>query len=152
MISKEKKAVLHVAKSQLHLDDDTYRDLLASVAGVRSSNDLTDVLFDRVMKHFEKKLGFTSTAKRRRREKRKKADSNVVRLKTEAQLAKIQDNYRRLGFDTIARQHGFNRRQCGKAEPVTLGDCERIIEGQKAILGRPVPAPGNDHAVTEDVR
>ncbi|MFL1552480.1 gp16 family protein [Pseudomonas sp. D47] len=34
-------AKIHIAKSQLGLDDDTYRALLARVAGVRSAKDLS---------------------------------------------------------------------------------------------------------------
>ena len=53
MISNVKKAVIHVAKSQLGLDDDAYRDVLQARAGVGSSKDLDGKGFLAVMKHFE---------------------------------------------------------------------------------------------------
>jgi len=38
---------------QLDVDDDTYRAMLKSVAGVKSSKDLTDHNFDAVLKHLK---------------------------------------------------------------------------------------------------
>ncbi|MEH0069178.1 phage protein GemA/Gp16 family protein [Pannonibacter sp. Pt2-lr] len=35
-------AVIHVKKKGLGLDDDTYRDLLARITGVRSAGDMTE--------------------------------------------------------------------------------------------------------------
>lgn len=53
-------AVIHVAKARLGLDDEAYRDLLARVAGVRSSKQLAPDAFDAVMAEF-RRLGFVST-------------------------------------------------------------------------------------------
>jgi hypothetical protein len=58
-ISKERKAVIHVAKAQLAMRDEDYRALLRRVAGVPSSAELDDVRFDQVMAEFER-LGFRS--------------------------------------------------------------------------------------------
>lgn len=63
-ISSAKKAVLHVAKSRLQLSDEAYRELLFRVAGVRSSTELDNAAFERVMAEFER-LGFRSTAEAR---------------------------------------------------------------------------------------
>jgi len=52
-LSNRQKAVLHVAKTQLALDEETYRDILEAHAGVRSSVSLTYGGFLRVMRHFE---------------------------------------------------------------------------------------------------
>ena len=68
MISKAKKAVIHIAKSQTGMTDDEYRDLLGSV-GVTSSTELTNVTFDKVMARFEA-LGFRTTSKPRRRSRK----------------------------------------------------------------------------------
>ena len=59
-ITAAQKALLHVAAQRLGLDDDTYRDMLQSVAGVRSSNDLGPRDFDRVMQHLTER-GFEKT-------------------------------------------------------------------------------------------
>ena len=69
MISKAKKAVIHIAKAQTGMTDDEYRDLLSSV-GVASSTELTDATFDKVMDRFEA-LGFRTTSKPRKRRPRK---------------------------------------------------------------------------------
>ena len=42
MISKGKKAQIHIAKQQLGLTEEDYRALLARTAGVSSSKGLTD--------------------------------------------------------------------------------------------------------------
>ncbi len=68
MISNAKKAVIHIAKAQVGMSEDEYRDLLGSV-GVESSKDLTAITFDEIMTHFEK-LGFKTTAKVRRNKRK----------------------------------------------------------------------------------
>lgn len=59
MISKRKKALLHVAKAQLGLEDWMYRQVLLRHAGVKSSADprMDNVRFNNVMAEFEN-LGF----------------------------------------------------------------------------------------------
>lgn len=58
-LTRDKIALLHVAKKRLGLDDATWRDLLEQVAGVRSIRDLDQAAFDRVMAALEA-AGFTS--------------------------------------------------------------------------------------------
>lgn len=65
MISKAKKAVIHVAKTQTGMTEEEYRDMLAGV-GASSSTELTDATFDKVMSRFEQ-MGFRTTSKPRRR-------------------------------------------------------------------------------------
>ena len=65
MISKGKIKVIHVAKKQVGMTEDEYRDLLGSV-GVSSSKKLTDTTFNKVMGRFEA-LGFRTTSKTRKR-------------------------------------------------------------------------------------
>ncbi len=52
MITKKQLALIHIAKNQLGLSDPEYRALLAEF-GVKSSKDLTNPQFDRVMKKFQ---------------------------------------------------------------------------------------------------
>jgi len=56
-IGREKKALVHIAKGNLHLDDESYRQILKGVAGVESSTQLTREGFERVMKRFQE-MGF----------------------------------------------------------------------------------------------
>lgn len=58
-IDRKKLAVLHIAKKQLGLDDETYRDILEACAGVRSAADLDSAGFSEVVRHFES-CGFVS--------------------------------------------------------------------------------------------
>jgi hypothetical protein len=57
VIGRKKKAVVHIAKEDLHLDDETYRQILKGVAGVESSAELTREGFEKVMKRFQE-MGF----------------------------------------------------------------------------------------------
>ena len=54
-------AKIHIAKTQLGLDDDTYRALLARVAGVHSAKDLSPRQVGRVLAEFER-LGWKPKA------------------------------------------------------------------------------------------
>lgn len=56
-IGRKKKALVHIAKEDLRLDDESYRQILRGVAGVESSAQLTTQGFERVMKRFQD-MGF----------------------------------------------------------------------------------------------
>jgi len=56
-IGKKKKAVVHIAKGDLHLDEESYRQILKGVAGVESATQLTEEGFEKVMKRFQE-MGF----------------------------------------------------------------------------------------------
>ena len=59
-ITNAQKALLHKAKHDLGLDDDTYREMLRNVAGVRSSVELSQSGFNAVMAHLQA-AGFRKT-------------------------------------------------------------------------------------------
>ena len=62
-ISNGKKALIHVAKTQLGLSDAEYLDILATFGnGANSSRDLNDSTFEAVLDHF-KRLGFVQNKK-----------------------------------------------------------------------------------------
>jgi phage gp16-like protein len=81
-ISKERKAVIHVAKSQLAMTDEDYRALLLRAAGVGSSSELDDAGFTKLMSEFER-LGFRSAKSRTQATHRKG-------MATPAQIGKIR--------------------------------------------------------------
>lgn len=56
-ISKDKIALIHVAKKELGWSDEVYRHVLKDHGGVTSSKDLDESGFDRVIKH-AKAMGF----------------------------------------------------------------------------------------------
>lgn len=133
MISHEKKAVLHIAKSQLGLDDDTYRAILHEQGGVDSSRDLSDRGFDQVMSRFEE-LGFRNGARKRSRTVRRHGSPDALITRDQQRL--IDEMYQQLGFADVARRTGFNRHQCGKAFPQTRTEANKVIEGLKAMIRR----------------
>lgn len=65
MIDNRTKAAIHVAKAQLALSEDSYRDVMERVAGVRSSNDLDEAGARKLMAEFER-LGFVNGRKKKR--------------------------------------------------------------------------------------
>lgn len=63
-LDRKRIALLHVAKKQLGLDEDSYRAILRRFGGVDSAADLNGVGFETVMIRLEK-LGFRSTWQKR---------------------------------------------------------------------------------------
>jgi len=59
-ISRRQIALVHVARAQLGMSDESYRDVLRLHAGVDSATDLDAVGFEIVMARFHQ-LGFTSS-------------------------------------------------------------------------------------------
>lgn len=56
---------IHIAKKQLGMDDDTYRSMLLTLGGVKSSKDLTPEGINKVIRHFEQSgVKFTSPKKK----------------------------------------------------------------------------------------
>jgi len=105
MISNDKKAVIHIAKAQVGMSDDEYRDLLGSV-GVESSKDLNNKTFALVMTRFEK-FGFKTTSKTRSRRKINNLPKDKVALMKKLE-AIILDMDLTWGYvDAIARKR-FN--------------------------------------------
>ena len=51
-MDNKKLAVIHIVKKELSLSDEEYRNILERVAGVRSSKDLTDSQFHKLMRYF----------------------------------------------------------------------------------------------------
>jgi hypothetical protein len=56
-IGRKKKALVHIAKENLHLDEESYRQILKGVAGVESSSQLNREGFEKVMRRF-REMGF----------------------------------------------------------------------------------------------
>ncbi len=56
-IGRKKKALVHIAKEDLHLDEESYHQILKGVAGVESSTQLTKEGFEKVMRRFQE-MGF----------------------------------------------------------------------------------------------
>ncbi|MEW5804074.1 MAG: regulatory protein GemA [bacterium] len=89
-ISKAQIALLHVAKNELRLDDDIYRDMLKNVAGVSSAADMPRDKFNAMLSHL-KAYGF-EMRKKPGTAARKKYDELAGRagMATPAQLRYIE--------------------------------------------------------------
>ncbi len=57
-ITSKQKAIIHIAKQQLCLDDEVYRSIMKEAAGVTSSTNLDQRGYSRLMTRFNQ-LGFT---------------------------------------------------------------------------------------------
>lgn len=134
MISAKQKTLLHVAKAKLGLDREAYETILQAEAGVRSSNDLTNSGFDKVVRRFEE-LGFQNIA-RRPRPKRRYSKPGPTEPVTPDQQRLLDELYAQLGWQELPRRMGFSKRTCGKSWPQTRTDAAKVIEGLKAMLKR----------------
>ena len=118
MISAAKKSVIHVARSQIGMDESVYRLMLDRVAGVTSSSDLNEDGFTRVMREFES-LGFRSTKGRAQKQQREF-------MATAAQVGKIRSLWRDyLGHDDEPSLNKWLRKHGGV-------DHVRFLEAYKA--------------------
>ncbi len=81
-LSRRQKAIIHVAKQRCGLDDESYRDLLQRVAGVRSASDLDQLDYKQVMAEFAR-LGFTP------RHRSSRAGTEAPAIDREPQIKKV---------------------------------------------------------------
>ncbi|MBW2673370.1 MAG: regulatory protein GemA [Deltaproteobacteria bacterium] len=153
-ITAKQKSLLHVAKARLGLDDETYRQILHSNAGVRSAADnrLTLSGFRRVMDHLTEK-GFKKTpgtadhtGYTQRLAKWKKAVGYRPDMATPEQLAKLETDWDFMkwywapdGFGNYTLSlRGFIRKcaRVGDLRFMTFGQAHKTIEAMKSIKGR----------------
>jgi hypothetical protein len=150
-INNDQKKLIHIAKKNLGLDDETYRDLLQSVAGVRSSKDLSPGQFSAVMTRMEK-CGFAYVGKVEKTDFKKYLDkwtSSVGErpdMATPAQLAKIEEAWESLPWywmrgekkDKDRALRGFIRSLTHVADLrfLTFTQAGNIIEAIKMIAAR----------------
>lgn len=131
-ISNRQKALLHVAKAKLGLDEAEYRSILAELAGVTSSAELDQDGFNLTMAFFEWK-GFTPL-------KAKGPDyGNRPGMATCGQIALIRTLWSE--YAGTGATDGLNTwlHRCFKVSSLrflTLGDGQRVITALKAMKAR----------------
>jgi hypothetical protein len=140
MIGKQQLALIHVAKNQLGLSDDEYRDLLRSVCGVESSKNLNATQFEKLMSRY-KELGFVLVLKEHPKRKHlqnslKATERDPDALPSPALMFKINELYKELGWVDGNRQIGFNNRVIKKPWPQNRTEANKIIEGLKSMVAR----------------
>lgn len=103
-------AQIHIARKQLGMDDDTYRQMLATVTGKRSSKDCSVAELHKVVAHL-KQLGFKAKPRKRVAQHPgtpHNLDREPMLQKIEALLAELKAPWRYA--DTIAkRQYRIER-------------------------------------------
>ena len=136
-LTNSQKAVLHVAKAKLCLEDDEYRDALQAHGGVSSSKDLDYRGFLDVMKHFEA-CGFASPPSKRKPPSER--DRGPGRA-TDGQLRKIfamwwslGSSYYKPGLEKKALRGFLKKRfRVDHENFLTFGQAHGVIEAIKRI-------------------
>jgi hypothetical protein len=136
-IGRKKKALVHIAKEDLHLDEESYRQILKGVAGVESSTQLTEVGFEKVMRRFQE-MGFRGllpdpyqpVPKGRLIPPGSPQGQETI---TSSQLGFVSYLLEKLNWDE-GHYHAFCRRIIKRPEPSTKRDGQKIIIGLMAIL------------------
>lgn len=142
-------ANVHIAKSQLKLNDQEYRLILRNVAGVASSKDLDNQKLEKVMAFFEER-GF--------RQKDQPAD--YWRRKYHAQdyfagerlCHKIQElsSHVKYAIDALVAQ--VSKGRTARAEELTPAEGNNLVEMLKSIAARKAGPAGSQHGLNTKAR
>ena len=136
-IGQKKKALVHIAKSNLQLDDSSYRQILKAVAGVESAAELTKEGFERVMKRFQE-MGFKGllpspyhpVPKGRLIPFQSPQGLEPITQSQRSFIAYLLEN---LDWDE-GHYHAFSQRIIKGPDPLTKREGQKIIIGLMAIL------------------
>jgi len=136
-IGRKKKALVHIAKEDLHLEDESYRQILKGVAGVESSTQLTVQGFEKVMKRFQE-MGFKGLLPSPYQPVPKgrlipSGSPQGFEGITTSQQDFVHFLLEKLGWDQD-HYHAFCQRIVKKLDPMTKRDGQKIIIGLMAIL------------------
>jgi hypothetical protein len=136
-IGRKKKAIVHIAKEDLRLDDESYRQILKGVAGVESATQLTEEGFEKVMRRFEE-MGFKGLLPDPYQPVPKgrlipRDSPEGLEGITSNQLGFVSYLLEKLDWDE-GHYHAFCRRIIKKPNPLTKRDGQKIIIGLMAIL------------------
>lgn len=135
-ISRKKKALIHIAKEDLHLEDEAYHQILKGVAGVESATQLTREGFEKVMARFQE-LGFKGllpsptqpVPKGRLIPSDSPQGEESITLSQQHFIAYLLE---KLSWES-EHYHAFCRRIIKKFDPLTKRDGQKIIIGLLAI-------------------
>jgi hypothetical protein len=137
VIGRKKKALVHIAKEDLRLDEESYRQILKGVAGVESATRLTEEGFENVMKRFQE-MGFKGLLPYPYHPVPK---GRLIPSGSPQGLESITSNQqdfisyllKRLIWDE-EHYHAFCQRIIKRPDPLTKRDGQKIIIGLMAIL------------------
>jgi hypothetical protein len=136
-IGRKKKALVHIAKAGLHLEEPVYRQILKGVAGVESAAQLTEEGFEKVMKRFQE-MGFKGFLRDPDRPVPKgrlipEGSPEGLDAMTPSQGDFISFLREKLAWDE-GHYHNFCKRIIKKPDPLTKREGQKIIIGLLAIL------------------
>jgi hypothetical protein len=136
-IGRKKKALVHIAKEELRLDDESYHQVLKGVAGVESSAQLTVEGFEKVMRRFQE-MGFKGLLPDPYQPAPKgrlipSGSPQGFASITESQGKFIRYLLEKLEWDQD-HYNAFCQRIIKKPDPTTKRDGQKIIIGLMAIL------------------
>ncbi len=145
VIGRKKKALIHIAKEDLHLDEESYREILKAVAGVESATRLTAEGFEKVMRRFQE-MGFKGLLPSPYHPVPK---GRLIPPSSPQGLEPITQNQQnfisylleRLSWDE-KHYHGFSQRIIKRPDPLTKREGQKIIIGLMAILRKRARATG----------
>ena len=137
VIGRKKKALVHIAKENLHLDEESYRQILKGVAGVGSAAELTREGFEKVMKRFQE-MGFKGLLPSPYHPVPKgrlipSGSPQGFEAITSNQNDFIAYLLEKLTWDE-GHYHAFCQRIIKRPDPLTKRDGQKIIIGLMAIL------------------
>jgi hypothetical protein len=134
-LSRQQTAILHVAKTKLGWDDDTYRLALVRIAGVTTSKDLDQAGFEAMM-GFMEHMGFRPLAKGGPRY------GNRPGMATFAQLELIRELWRELHDQDVCDDEHLTGwllkyHKVSSMRFLTLDMARKVIVALKAWKARP---------------
>jgi hypothetical protein len=146
VIGRKKKALIHIAKEDLHLDEDSYRQVLKGVAGVESATRLTREGFEKVMERFQE-MGFKGLLLDPYRPVPKgrlipAGSPQGLDSITSSQQDFISYLLEKLDWNE-GHYHAFCQRIIKRSDPLTKRDGQKMIIGLMAILRKRTMARRN---------
>jgi hypothetical protein len=135
-IGRKQKALIHIAKQDLRLDDEAYHHILKGVAGVESATQLKREGFDKVMARFHE-MGFKGLLPHPFQPVPKGRLIPSDNPQGEESITASQGHFiayllEKLGWEGD-HYHAFCRRIVKKPDPLTKRDGQKIIIGLMAI-------------------
>ena len=134
-MDNKKLAVIHIVKKELSLSDEEYRNILEQVAGVRSSRDLTDSQFHKLMRYFVRTLHYRVTSK-------------GITLRQKYYIKQLK---KALGWDDSHFQNYINKYFHNRElETYSKHDASNLIVALNTILSSNRPTPrqtGQKHSI-----
>lgn len=132
-IRKSALAKIHIAKNQLGLEEETYRDLLEQLTGKRSAAKLNAIELNQVLEFF-RKSGFKTKLSPRTKDKKIKEPKDKVRALwiTLYQEGKVKDRSEAGLNKFIKRQTGVER-----IDWLLPKQAAAVIEALKIIQEKP---------------